>query len=690
MDMDSDGSGEDASYEGHLEDNAGGKNNSSSTSYLSAYKATASARHVSSTLATTAKLALSSPQSKVSFVNDDHEECCADSGATEHMLPDYKAFVSYKSCQDEYVTLGDTTKLPIMGRGTARFYLNDKVVEVRNALHVPGLRAPLYSLRRHRHMFDCGYYSQFGVGSFILFPTFTIKVDDSEDNLVSFKAIGRSPCKRVDYKEPKHPQARPAAHLIPDDDTQHVSFHIPDPKARKLPTPPPAKAVDPEQPPITDPDTVVVSDEELTNSATKPLTKRMLSAIHEDPALIQPVPPQYTPAPAENTTKFDSLRLHRIFGCRRFKNQLHITSASQNAELIRCGEMPTTIGDYTTINKPAKGKPLTKRHKYLEKVHLDIVFGDCVALGGYRYAIILVDVATRFTWVFGLTSLSSTDIIEALLAFRAAAGGLPKCFHSDFDKKLMGGRALHWILDNKSNIKAAPARRQSSNGLVERTWQTLVHMARSYITEKQVGREFWYWAVRHAAMMLNQVPGRLGRKLTTPFELIYNKKPDSKTWFELFSVGYFPVESKAGEAASASQSHSLDGIAIGRDDKSNTILFYNPLTKKYYSPSVFKLEQSHLPVMLYPKHIRYDGGFVCGPLRNRTDPISEPFPPGTRVYIPKGDSKVKGTIQNVPLPFSNIGASTFVASSDPDSDTKTTYTVLLDDGTTARTCLSNL
>jgi hypothetical protein len=407
------------------------------------------------------------------------------------------------------------------------------------------------------------------VGSFILFPTFTIKVNDSEDNLVSFKAIGRSPCKRIDYREPKHPQARPAAHLIPDKDIQHISFHIPDPKACKLPPPPIQTPDSPDDSLPPDADTIAVSGEELTASASKPLTKRMLHAIHDNPSNIQPVPvpPQYTPAPSEHATTFDSLRLHHIFGCRRFKNQLHITSASQNAELIRCGKMPTTIGDFTTINNPPKGKPLKKRRKYLEKVHLDIVFGDCVALGGYRYALILVDVATRFTWVFGLTSLSSMDIIVALLAFRAAAGGLPKCFHSDFDKKLMGGRALRWILDNNINIKAAPARRQSSNRLVERTWQTLVRMARSYIMEKQVGREFWFFAVRHAAMMLNQVPGRLGRKLTTPFELVYNKKPDAKTWFEVFSVGYFPIESKAGEAASASQSLSLDGIAVGRDDK---------------------------------------------------------------------------------------------------------------------------
>lgn len=165
----------------------------------------------------------------------------------------------------------------------------------------------------------------------------------------------------------------------------------------------------------------------------------------------------------------------------------------------------------------------------------------------------------------------------------------------------MGGKALRWIHDHKSKVIAAPARRQSSNGLVERTWQTIVRMARSYITEKQVGREYWFYAIKRTAEMLNQVPGRMGSKLTSPFELVYGVKPDSRMWFELFSIGYFPVESKAGEAASASQSQTLDGIAVGRDERSNTILFYNPVTRKYYSPPVFTLEPSHLPVMLYPK-----------------------------------------------------------------------------------------
>jgi hypothetical protein len=269
-----------------------------------------------------------------------------------------------------------------MGRGKAKFYLNNiKVVEVRNALHVPGLQAPLYSLCQHRHMEGCGYYSQFGVGSFVLFPTFTIQVDDSEDNIVSFKAIGALSNIPTDYTEPKYPSACPV-HVIPvENEMASVQFCSIVPKAGTQ-TPPPAKTP-PTPEVVPDPDsTFTITNEELTRSAEKPLTKRMVKAIHENVQSIPDVPPSYTPAPAEHTTSFDSLRLHRIFGCRKFKNQLHITAASKNASLICCGELPTTIGNYTTINNPPKGKPIKKRQKYLDKVHLDIVYGDCMGLGG--------------------------------------------------------------------------------------------------------------------------------------------------------------------------------------------------------------------------------------------------------------------------------------------------------------------
>ena len=80
---------------------------------------------------------------------------------------------------------------------------------------------------------------------------------------------------------------------------------------------------------------------------------------------------------------------------------------------------------------------------------------------------------------------------------------MPKTFHTGFDKKLIGGKALKWIQVNKSRAIAAPTGRQSSNGVVEHTWRTIVQMARAYITDKQVGREMWFFSIHHAGQMLN-------------------------------------------------------------------------------------------------------------------------------------------------------------------------------------------
>ena len=104
-----------------------------------------------------------------------------------------------------------------------------------------------------------------------------------------------------------------------------------------------------------------------------------------------------------------------------------------------------------------------------------------------------------------MPSFISNHIIDALEAFRAEAGHIAKAFHANFENT-----ALKWIQSNNSKVITAPAWWQSSNGLVKCTGRTIVTMARVYITEKQVGHEYWYFAVVHVANIINQRPGRLG------------------------------------------------------------------------------------------------------------------------------------------------------------------------------------
>ena len=112
-------------------------------------------------------------------------------------------------------------------------------------------------------------------------------------------------------------------------------------------------------------------------------------------------------------------------------------------------------------------------------------------------------------------------------------------------------------------------------------------MACAYLSEKQVSNEYWFYAILHAASMINQMPCRLSRRITTPFELVHNCKPDARTWFELFSVGYFKHEEDRDNQRSNAEDQTLDSIAVGRDNMSNTIVFYNPITRRYYYPDVF-------------------------------------------------------------------------------------------------------
>ena len=85
----------------------------------------------------------------------------------------------------------------------------------------------------------------------------------------------------------------------------------------------------------------------------------------------------------------------------------------------------------------------------------------------------------------------------------------------------------------------AAAGRQSSNGLVESHWKTMVRMSRAYLTKKQMPRRFWFHSIRHSAQMMNHTPSKYKDKLASPFMLVHGTQADSRSWLPLFSLCYF-------------------------------------------------------------------------------------------------------------------------------------------------------
>ena len=121
------------------------------------------------------------------------------------MSPDYTSFLYYCPSTDpnNYTLLGDESLFNIASCGTAIFTMNGRLVLFLNAPHIPSLRAPLYSTKRHRTQLGCAYYNEDNVGNLFLFSTMVIDVDSTTDKIFSFRPIGRTlrECK-LDYAEP--------------------------------------------------------------------------------------------------------------------------------------------------------------------------------------------------------------------------------------------------------------------------------------------------------------------------------------------------------------------------------------------------------------------------------------------------------------------------------------------------------
>ncbi len=176
-------------------------------------------------------------------------------------------------------------------------------------------------------------------------------------------------------------------------------------------------------------------------------------------------------------------------------------------------------------------------------------------------------------------------------------------------------------------------------------------MARAYLTEKQMPWTFWFYAISHAARMMNAIPGTHSGKLASPFLLVHGVGHDKRTWIPLFSLCYFHHVRDGDLHWSKLQAHMMDGIVIGRSPTSNALLIYNPRNKQYYKPDSYRIDQYRLPGLAYPD-IKYDSGLFCSLIRDDNPQFEEKYPPGTRVerIDPSTNTLVSGTVMDIPFP----------------------------------------
>jgi hypothetical protein len=156
-------------------------------------------------------------------------------------------------------------------------------------------------------------------------------------------------------------------------------------------------------------------------------------------------------------------------------------------------------GDMATLQKTARNTtPVPRSSSFGDVIHCDIVFGPEVAIGNVHYGLLFTDCYSRMNYMYPLQNLTS-DIKKQFETFFAHIGFSPRHLITDFDLKLVGGKAREYLNSLLTHVNAAPASRQDHNGLAERHWQTMVMMARNRLASAELPATFWFYAVKRAA-----------------------------------------------------------------------------------------------------------------------------------------------------------------------------------------------
>jgi hypothetical protein len=209
-------------------------------------------------------------------------------------------------------------------------------------------------------------------------------------------------------------------------------------------------------------------------------------------------------------------------------------------------------------------------------MHTDIVFGPDISLGNVHYGLLLTDRFSRMTYLYPLQNLT-TDIRKQLEYLFAHLGMLPKRLITDFDTKLIGGKARDYLNSLRIHVNAAPSNHQDRNGLAKRHWQTMTAMAHSWLASAELPAKFWYYAVKRAAKVCNYFLYKLeDGTWSTLLELAHNIKPDLRVLFKMFGLAAVRRERIGNSQLGKFETQTIPMIAVGRCSNSNGLLFYNP------------------------------------------------------------------------------------------------------------------
>jgi len=209
--------------------------------------------------------------------------------------------------------------------------------------------------------------------------------------------------------------------------------------------------------------------------------------------------------------------------------------------------------------------------------HRDIDGQLITSMDGYNSYLIVVDRATRYTWIFlSKTKTPPVHLLKGFLQTHGTTQPVIKRIRTDKGGELWGSYELQRTLQELNWVLEPTAPDASfQNGVAERPNRSLADMMRSILHGAQLGPEYWSWAILHAAYLKNRLPHRtLGR---TPHEAYTGKRPNLR-YLRVFGC---PVTIRIpGRRQAKLDQNATNGIFLGYTATTKNIYYFDTDTKR--------------------------------------------------------------------------------------------------------------
>ncbi|CAJ2662740.1 unnamed protein product [Trifolium pratense] len=239
-----------------------------------------------------------------------------------------------------------------------------------------------------------------------------------------------------------------------------------------------------------------------------------------------------------------------------------------------CGECQ--IGKQTKMPHPKLQHLTTTR--VLELLHMDLMGPmQTESLGGKRYAYVVVDDFSRYTWINFIRKKSETfDMFKDLcIQLQREKNNVVLRIRSDHGKEFENSRFSDFCASEGIIHEFSSPITPQQNGVVERKNRIIQESARVMLHAKKLSHGFWAEAMNTACHIHNRVTLRFGTT-STLYELWKGRKPTVK-YFHVFGSKCYILSDR--EPRTKMDPKSDEGIFLGYSTNSRGYRVYNYRTK---------------------------------------------------------------------------------------------------------------